>query len=477
MGVMDLYMLSPLLIMAAAPVVIMLLIAFFRHHTLTAVLTGLGLVTALLAILQLSYTAPGRVTMLLVIDGFGLFYMALILAAGIAVTVLAHGYLEKQPGNREEFYVLLLLACLGASVLVSSTHFASFFLGLETLSVCLYALIAYKRCLASGIEAGLKYLILTAASDAFLLFGMALIYAQLGTMDFTALQALRTAGPQVLILAGVGLLTVGIGFKLALAPFHMWTPDVYQGAPAPVTAFLATVSKGAVFALLFRYFSQSDIQVNSPVFVVFSVIAVVSMFVGNILALLQTNVKRILAYSSIAHLGYLVVAFLAGGKLASTAVAFYLSAYFVTTLGAFGVISALSEGEREAEDLDDFRGLLWRRPWVAGFFTAMVLSLAGIPLTAGFVGKFYVMAAGIGSALWFLVSALVINSVIGLFYYLRVISVMYAQRSGQVQDFPEIRRMPLATGLVFTALGLLLLGLGVYPTPFIQFLQAVLLGS
>ncbi len=251
---------------------------------------------------------------------------------------------------------------------------------------------------------------------------------------------------------------------------------MYQGAPAPVTAFLATVSKGAVFALLFRYFSQAEIQVSSAVFLVFGAISVLSMFTGNILALMQTNVKRILAYSSIAHLGYLLVAFLAAGPMASTAVAFYLVAYFVTTLGAFGVVTVLSSGETEAEALDE-TGACFGAGVACGFFSAMLLSLAGIPLTAGFVGKFYVMAAGVGSALWFLVAALVINSVIGLFYYLRIIATMYIQATGQVQAAVEGPRLPVAAGMVFAALAALLLWLGVYPAPFIGLIQAALSGS
>ncbi len=206
----------------------------------------------------------------------------------------------------------------------------------------------------------------------------------------------------------------------------MWTPDVYEGAPAPVTAFIATVSKGAMFAVLFRYLTPSNVQVETPLFIVFSLIAIASMFVGNLLALLQTNVKRILAYSSIAHMGYLLVAFLASGTTAIAAVSYYLVAYFVTTLGAFGVIIVLSNSDEDADRLEEYRGLAWQRPWLAGVFTAMLLSLAGIPLTAGFVGKFYVMAAGIGSALWLLVTMLVINSAIGLFYYLRIIIVIFS---------------------------------------------------
>ena len=194
-------------------------------------------------------------------------------------------------------------------------------------------------------------------------------------------------------LVGVGLIIVGFSFKLALVPFHLWTPDVYQGAPAPVTAFVATVSKGAMFALLVRYFSVVDLRSHHALVIVFTLLAIASMVVGNLLALLQHNVKRLLAYSSIAHLGYLLVAFLASSVLATTAVTFYLVAYFVTTLGAFGVVTVLSTGEREAESLDDYRGLVVRRPWLAALFTAMLLSLAGIPLTAGFVGKFYLTVA------------------------------------------------------------------------------------
>jgi NADH-quinone oxidoreductase subunit N len=253
----------------------------------------------------------------------------------------------------------LLTAALGASVMVSNSHFASFFVGLETLNISLYALIAYPRKRLKAIEAGIKYLILAATSDAFLLFGMALVYAQVGTMDLTQLELLRNmSSTSAILLTGLGMLIVGIGFKLAVAPFHMWTPDVYEGAPAPVTAFIATVSKGAMFAVLFRYLTPSNVQVETPLFIVFSLIAIASMFVGNLLALLQTNVKRILAYSSIAHMGYLLVAFLASGTTAITAVSYYLVAYFVTTLGAFGVIIVLSAVTKTRDRLDEYRGFM-----------------------------------------------------------------------------------------------------------------------
>jgi NADH-quinone oxidoreductase subunit N len=290
--------------------------------------------------------------------------------------------------------------------------------------VSLYAMVAYVRTSAQGVEAGVKYLVLAAASAAFLLFGIALIYADQGTMEFSRV-SLPSSGASVLFLMGVAMLSVGIGFKLAVVPFHMWTPDVYEGAPAPITGFIATISKGAMFALLVRLFKQVGLASGGSVFIVFTIIAVASMLVGNLLALLQRNVKRLLAYSSIAHLGYLLVAFLASGALAVTAVAFYLVAYFVTTLGAFGIVGVLSSSDRDADKVEDYRGLFWRRPWLAMVFTATLLSLAGIPLTAGFIGKFYVLNAGVGSALWLLVITLVVSSVIGLYYYLRLIVTMY----------------------------------------------------
>ena len=359
-------------------------------------------------------------------------------------------------------------------VLVASNHFVSFFLGLELLSVSLYGLIAYRRGHALGIEAGLKYLVLAGVSSAFLLFGMALVYAQLGTMDFAVISDKLTAepAPGALLLTAFGLIIVGISFKLALVPFHLWTPDVYQGAPAPVTAFVATVSKGAMFALLLRYFAAVQVQAYGSLMLVFTIIAIASMFAGNLLALLQNNVKRLLAYSSIAHLGYLLVAFLASGPLAVEAVTYYLAAYFATMLGAFGIVTLLSNGERDAESIEDYRGLAWRRPWLAGAFTAMLLSLAGIPLTAGFMGKFYVLTAGVGSALWLLVIILVVTSAMGLFYYLRLLITMYQQPyPSSPADLPRVNLTGRAVLVVLTSA---LLWLGVYPSPAIALIQQML---
>jgi NADH-quinone oxidoreductase subunit N len=471
MSIHDLTALSPYLILAATSIVVMLQIAFYRNHKFTVSLTLTGFAIAAGSIVYASCVVPRTVTPLLTIDRFAFFYLALILLAGFSVSTLAYSYLEKHKGHSEEFYLLVLLAALGCGTLAAATHFASFFLGIELLSVSLYSLTAYLRHSNRSVEAGVKYLILAAVSSAFILFGMALVYAETGSLEFNEIAA-RAAGPDVhslTFLTGIGLIIVGIGFKLAVVPFHFWTPDVYEGAPAPVTALIATMSKGAVFALVLRYFVKVDIHQHSAIVVIITIIAVTSMFAGNLLALLQTNVKRILAYSSISHLGYLLVTVLASGPMAGAAAAFYLTAYFITTLGAFGVVTVLSDRQRDADSMEDYRGLIWRQPWLAGIFSIMLFSLAGIPLTAGFVGKFYILAAGVGSALWLVVFALVINSVIGLFYYLRIVVSMFSDSTDDVKLKTKISR---SGSIVLVTLTLLLIFIGVYPSPLIELIQA-----
>jgi len=466
----DLIALSPLIVLACSTIVIMLVVAARRNHALTLTLTLLADAGAFASLFFVSSDVPRQVAALLIMDSYSLFYLGLILAASFVVALLSYSYLGRHREQCEEFYLVLLLATLGSAVLVASTHFVSFFLGLEILSVSLYVLIAYQRSSELSIEAGIKYLILAAASSAFLLFGMALMYADLGTMDVSRMSSLMSGKAlSTLVLSGLAMIIVGVGFKLAVVPFHMWTPDVYEGAPAPVTAFIATVSKGGMFALLMRYFYRLGLDASSSLFILFTVIAVVSMIAGNLLALLQTNVKRILAYSSIAHLGYLLVAFLAGGSIGSAAVTYYLVAYFVTMLGALGVITVLSFKDREAAEMIDYQGLFWQRPWLAVVFATSLLSLAGIPLTAGFIGKFYIIAAAVGSTLWWLVFILVVSSGIGLFYYLRIIVAMYKAppRATQV----TVSSLSFTDTIALTALTMLLVWLGIYPATLIETVQ------
>jgi NADH-quinone oxidoreductase subunit N len=322
---------------------------------------------------------------------------------------------------------------------------------------------------------------------------MALVYAESGSM---ALASLASSAQGPIAAVGLGMMLVAIGFKLAVVPFHLWTPDIYDGAPAPVTGYIATVSKGAMVVVLARAFAPALVgtggvnglatgaqgAVQSPALGavsvafpwVFAVIAGLSMFAGNLLALRESNVKRILAYSSIAHLGYILVAFLAGGAEAIRAIAFYLAAYFATTLGAFAAISELSTRERDADSLEDYRGLAARRPWLAAVLATMLLSLAGLPLTAGFIGKFIILRAGAGAELWILAVILAVNGTISIFYYLKIISAMFRGFAEPMAGSGVLTaaRVPLIAACALAVLALTVVVLGVYPSPLLSFIGA-----
>lgn len=466
--------LLPLILVAGTSVAVLLAIAIRRNHALVLALSLVGLVASFCSTF---FTPPGRAMQLLSMDRYALFFMGLFTAASFFIALLAYGYLAAREERKEEFYVLLLIAALGAMVLAASSHFASFFLGIEILSVALYGLIAYLRERPRPLEAGIKYLVLAGSSSAFLAFGIALVYADLGTLDFAKVAQLVAAGQGAnpeLLLCGTVLILTGIGFKLALAPFHMWTPDVYEGAPAPVTAFVATVSKGGMFALLFRFFSQSGAGQFPRLLLVLSIIAIASMVAGNLLALFSNNVKRILAYSSIAHMGYLLVALEASRRLGANAAAFYLVAYFIMILGSFGVVTLLSSGERDADQLEDYRGLFWQRPRLALVFTAMLLSLAGIPLTAGFFAKFYIVAAGADSQAWLLILVLVITSTIGLFCYLRVVTALYQHGTSDVPASEPLPRRAPGLSAVLVLLTVFLFWFGVFPAPLLHLIQSAI---
>ena len=466
----ELTALLPLLGVAGTSIVIMAAIAIRRDRRWTISITLMGLAISLGFVFTARRVIPCKVTPLLVIDGFALFFFVLLIAATAVVALSAFDYLHRRGTVVDEFYMLLLFATLGSCVLAASTHFASLFLGLEILSVSLYAMVAYLRRARISLEAGVKYLILAAVSSAFMLFGMALVYAQTGTMalaDLANLQLSQGTGPAVITVAGLALMMVGIGFKLALAPFHMWTADVYEGAPVPVTAYVATVSKAAVVAVLLRLLAA--VQPPTTQLVLFmTIIAGASILIGNLLALRQDNVKRLLAYSSIAHLGYLMIAVIAGGADGGVAAAFYLAAYIPTSLAAFGVITVLSPEDRDCDLVDDYVGLGRSRPLLAGLLTVALLSLAGIPLTAGFVGKFLVLGAGVASGQWALALILVLGSVISIFYYLRVIVAMYMREAASPASSKPGPRIPTAVAATLAALLAILLWLGVWPGPFME---------
>ncbi|HEY6131436.1 MAG TPA: NADH-quinone oxidoreductase subunit NuoN [Halioglobus sp.] len=476
--------LSPLIILSISATLLMLLIAFYRHHGFNATFAVVGLIGALLATIFLWLVIPKDnpilVTELLSIDRYSCFFCALMLVTTLGCCTLSHTYLKDFSGNREELYLLLLLSLIGAMVLVSSRHFASLFVGLEMLSVPLYGLVAYNRKNSRSLEAGIKYLVLSATGSALLLFGMALLYAQCGTMVLPAIgQQLASLGDNLtpMALTGCTLILIALGFKLSLVPFHLWTPDVYEGAPAPAGAYLATVAKIAVAALLLRWIAWFPIFDKPVLLNILIVLAGLSMLVGNLLALQQNNLKRLLGYSSIGHFGYLLTALAALNFSSLQSSMIYIFTYTFATLAAFGVLSVVSvshKGETanaDADGLEHYRGLFWKQPYLAVIMTVAMLSLAGMPMNMGFIGKFYVILAAINSDLWWLLGILVISSGIGLYYYLRVIVTLFLQEPGITRLRVPFDWSRSACGAMLIITAILIMVLGVYPQPMLDLAQ------
>ena len=461
--------LAPILMLSLTAIVLMIQASIKRDQSVAWVITGVGfLLTLWSASYARDFTQP--VTILLQVDHWSLFFTSLILIASLVTLVLSKDKFSSEGERKEEYYLLLVLSVLGAVVLIQSSHMVSLLLGMELMGVALYAMIAFPERGQLPLEAAVKYLILSACASAMLLYGFALIYAATGELSYAGIgtkAAVAYAENPMLVMAGSAMVIAGIGFKLSVAPFHMWTPDVYEGAPTPVTGFLATVSKGAVFVALTRFYIDGSLYQFSDLNTALAALAIVSMLVGNWLALRQENIKRLLAYSSIAHFGYLLVVLIAltylDAGLVNQSITFYLTAYIVTTLAAFTVVSMVAGEDTAKQNIGTFAGLFWHRPLEASALTVAMLSLAGIPLTAGFMAKFFVITVGIQSGLWGLLAVLVVASAIAIYYYLRIIFAMTksAESSGNSANWQE--------KIVALALMISILVLGSWPQPFIAY--------
>lgn len=364
---------------------------------------------------------------LVAVDGFRVFANFILLAAAALSILVSRGYLDRRDMNRGEYYVLMLFAVVGMMLLASSLDLILLFLGLELMSVAIYVMVGFDRRDPRSGEAALKYFLLGAFSSGFLLYGIALIFGSTATTNLALITPMirdgLTASPMFVI--GAALLLVGLAFKTAAVPFHVWTPDAYDGAPTPVTAFMATAVKAAAFAAFIRVFGVAFVGAYEHWAIAMYWLAVLTMFGANLIALTQGSVKRMLAYSSIAHAGYLLVALMSANSYGAAAFLFYLVVYTLMTVGAFGVVIANSKGGRERISLDDYAGFGWQQPFLGAAFAIFLLSLAGFPLTGGFIGKLYILRAALDAGLPGLAVALVIASAISYFYYLRVVIVMY----------------------------------------------------
>lgn len=491
----DFLPLMPAIIVALTAIVVMILTSLKRSHNLIATASVIGLNIALFYLLfqwasaidAHKSIAVASVMGMFMVDSFTQFYQIMILIAALACCTLSHAYIDSYKNNKEELYVLMLFSVVGAMLLVASSHYASFFISLELMSIPVYGLLAYTHQRGQSLEAGVKYLVLSATASAMLLMGMAYVYAYTGNLSFYVqadgvMPATQTLVHQMehnpFVVLGLGMMLFAVAFKLSLAPFHKWTPDVYQGSPAPIATFLATAAKVATLGFLIRYLLASGIIGLPSIKVILTVFAVASIILGNLLALRQTNLKRILAYSSIAHFGYILLAPISMMFYSIQSVTMYILTYTLTTIGAFGVITLMSSPYRQqGNDIDQlsaYNGLFWRHPILSATLTVMMLSLAGVPATAGFIAKFLIVKDLIDGQSWLLAILLIVGSGIGLYYYLRVIVTLYKKPVESAQQFsPQENWGKQVGGVMVLLVSALVLILGLYPDAILSVLDKV----
>ncbi|MDD5087217.1 MAG: NADH-quinone oxidoreductase subunit N [bacterium] len=394
-------------------------------------------------------------------DGFASFFSILFAVIGILTILFSPHYLRVRGMRLGEYYALLLLAIFGMTVMVKAASLLVLFLGLETMSVALYVLAGLQRSDAKSAEAGMKYLVLGAFSSGFLLYGIALLYTVVGSIGYEDIALYLAAGNRLspLLVAGIGLLLVGFAFKCAAVPFHFWSPDVYDGAPATITAFMSTGPKAAAFVALIRVFGVTLASASSLWITAITWLAILTMTVGNVVALRQTSVKRMLAYSSIAHAGYLLVGIVAGTKVAFVGMGYYLAAYALMNLGAFAVIILLNRRSDSGYALDDLKGMGFAHPVLGIAMAVFMLSLTGVPPTAGFFGKLYVFSAAIQQGHIALAIVGLLNSAVAAYYYLRVIVFLYMARP---EGDPMVSQPPIYRAALIVC-SLLILLVGIFP--------------
>ena len=439
----DWFALSPSLALLAAAALALLAAVFVpvvARKVVAAVTAGLGFVAAgVFAGLLFSESpeATLEVADAIARDRFGALAQIIIAGAGLVAVAISYGQ-RTRAEHIGEYYALLAAAAGGMVFLVQANDLMTLFLGLEWFSICLYILCAIEIDLVSSLEAGLKYLVVGSFGSAVLLFGLALVYGATGELQFGAIAAeLESQGiaNDGLVLAGLAMILAGLGFKASAAPFHMWTPDVYEGAPTPVTAFMSAATKAVALVLAMRVLVTAFPAEEELWTIAVAVIACVSLAVGNVAALVQRNLKRMLAYSSVSHAGFMLIAVAANNELGAKALLFYLIPYGAASLGAFAVVAARERELDERVTLDNVSGMGWERPLLGVAMWIFMLAFAGLPLTGGFVGKFYVFAAAYDAGMWWLVLAGVIGTAISLYYYLAVIRALY-MRMPDVQLAP-----------------------------------------
>ena len=458
----NLHRVAPEIVLCAVGILIMIVDPFVgaAKQRVLGWIAFAGTLLALAAVHIAAKDAGSAYSNLIFADSFSLFVHVIVIGAAALAILGSINYLDREGIQRGEYYALILFATAGMGILGGANELVTAFLGLEMSSISTYILAGFRKRALKSNEASLKYFILGSFATAFFLYGIAMVYGATGSTEISKIETILRGFAHLpdLAVLGLGLIFVGLGFKVVVAPFQIYAPDVYEGAPTPVTALLASAPKAATFALMLRIFFVAFGSAGSLWFWAIWISAVLTMFIGNLAALVQTNVKRMLAYSSIAHAGYIMVAFIASTDLGIAAVLFYLAAYALMKMGAFLVITHLGQQNEQRLDIKDYAGLGMRQPVLAACFSLFLLSLLGLPATAGFLGKFFAFQAALDSRVIWLVIIAAINSVIGAYYYLRVIISMYFSEPSK--DYSPTAVAPaLTVALSVAALGTLYLGL------------------
>jgi NADH-quinone oxidoreductase subunit N len=475
----NLYLITPEIILAVFGFLVLLLDVFSAKEGkkgYLAILSLIGVVIAFFFTLPLMGSTQTGFEGMFISDGFTLFFKVLFLIIAFLTLLISMGYAHREGIELGEYYALILFATLGMMLMAAGSHLITIFLGLETMSISIYILAGIIQEDRRSTEAALKYFLLGAFATGFLLYGMALIYGATGSFylkEVASYIASKNLLRNPMLLMSLVFLTIGFGFKIAAVPFHMWTPDVYEGAPTSITAFMATGVKAAGFAALIRVFFSALPGFRPDWTMIMWVIALATMTLGNLIAISQTNIKRMLAYSSIAHAGYILVAFVAGNDLGTSGILFYLMAYAFMNLGAFSCIILLGKKGEENTLINDYSGIGFKYPLLAASMTIFLLSMAGIPPLGGFMAKFYVFSAAVKSKFYWLAILGVLNSAISVYYYLRVTVLMYFRESER--EITGLQFSPASViALILAVIGTLYMG--IFPSNVLSFAQRSIAG-
>ena len=467
MGDFDLLLVMPVICLAAYGLLMLLLIPWVRGNSRylgAGTLIGLAMTCVFLVYLwtQWQLTGPQETAYGMVrIDGFGLFFSFILMMVGALTVLYSMAFLEREEADRSEFYALVLFCLAGMLIMLHTTHLIMVLIGLEVFSLALYVLTGLTRMRVRSVEAALKYFLLGAFSSGFFAYGLALLYGATHSLDLRDIAAAAGGEPSRMLWLGLGLVLIALAFKIAIVPFHQWVPDVYQGAPTNITGFMAAATKTAAFAVLLRLLVGAFAEHTEVWVPLITWLAILTMTVANLIALAQRNLKRLLAFSSIAHAGYLLIAVVCKPEEGVRAILFYLTAYGLITVGAFAVLAAAGRGDAEAErgyQLSDWAGLGWRRPMLGFVMAFFLFSLAGLPPTGGFFGKYVIFQAAVSADRWLLAVVGVLNATVAVYYYLRVVVTMY-MREPETDEQPLPVSPAAATVMLISVVGVLYLGL------------------